>query len=157
VLEKIFPKTVDNHYRGLSIAKWVFVAMTVLTIARSLAHIFLSDGGAQSIATIPLSTFSSEAPAVIVGMFAQWGLMQLMFGLLYVLVLCRYQSMIPLMWLFIAFEWSGRLLLGIVKPFETVGTAPGTIGNLVFVPLALLMLVLALTERISLRGNQMDN
>ena len=147
MLEKLFPKTVNNRHRRMSFAKWVFVAMTILTIARSLAHIFLPDGGAQSIATIPLDAFSSDASAVIIGMFAQWGLTQLMFGLLYVLVLWRYRSLIPLMWLFVAFEWSGRLLLGFVKPFETLDTAPGAIGNLLFPILALVMLVLALNER----------
>ena len=161
MLEKLFPKMVDNRYRGLSIAKWVFVAMTILTIVRSMAHIFLPDGGAQSIATIPLDAFSSDASTVIIGMFAQWGLTQLMFGLLYVLVLWRYQSLIPLMWLFIAFEWSGRLLLGFVKPFETMGTAPGAIGNLIFPFLALIMLVLSLrTKKIRKpddNSNAMDN
>ena len=49
--------------------------------------------------------------------------------------------------LFIAFEWSDRLLLGTAKPYETMGTAPGATGNLVFAPLALLMLALALKER----------
>jgi hypothetical protein len=147
VFERLFPKNVTNDYRGLAIAKWVFVAMTVLTIARSLAHILLPDGGAQSIATIPLDAFSSDASAVVIGMFAQWGLTQLMFGLLYVIVLWRYQSLIPLMWLFIVFEWTVRLLLGFAKPLETVGTAPGAIGNLLIPPLALIMLVLALRER----------
>jgi hypothetical protein len=71
MLETLFPKTNLNHYRGTPIAKWVFVAMSVLTIGRSLAHIFLPDGGAQSIATIPLDGFSSDAAAVIIGMFAQ--------------------------------------------------------------------------------------
>jgi hypothetical protein len=120
--------------------------MTVLTIARSLAHMFLPDGGAQSIATIPLSEFSSAASAVVVGMFAQWGLTQLMFGLLYVIVLWRYQSLIPLMWLFILFEYGGRLLLGFYKPFATVGQVPGGIGNIVFPVLALIMLMLSLYE-----------
>jgi len=147
MLEKLLPKTVDNQYRGLSIAKWVFVAMTVFTVARSLAHIFLPDGGAQSIATLPLDAYSAEASAVVIGMFAQWGLTQLMFGLLYVIVLWRYQSLIPLMWAFIFFEWIGRLLVGFSKPMETVGTAPGAIGNLVFPILALVMLVLALREQ----------
>ena len=146
MIKELFPQTVDNHYRGLSVAKWVFVAMTVLTIARSLAHIFLPDGGAQSIATIPLDAYSSEASMVIIGMFAQWGFTQLMFGLLYVIVLWRYQSLIPLMWLFIAFEWTGRLIIGLAKPMETVGTAPGAIGNLIFPLVAIIMLVLALKE-----------
>lgn len=147
MFENLFPKTVDNHYRGLSIAKWVFVAMTMLTIARSLAHIFLPDGGAQSIATIPLDSYSSGAEMVIIGMFAQWGLTQLMFGLVYVIVLLRYQSLIPLMWLFIAFEWAGRLITGFAKPLETAGTAPGAVGNLIFPLLAFIMLALALKVR----------
>ena len=147
MLDSIFPKQVSNDYRGAAIAKWVLVAMTILTIARSLAHILLPDGGAQSIATIPLDAYSSGAAAVVIGMFAQWGLTQLMFGLLYVLVLWRYQSLIPLMWLFIAFEWAGRLLLGFFKPFETVGQAPGGIGNLVFPVLAIIMLVFSLKQK----------
>ena len=146
MFEKLFPKTVDNQYRGSAIAKWLFVAMTILTVGRSLTHMFLPDGGAQSIATIPLSAFSPEASTVIIGMFAQWGLTQLMFGMLYVLVIWRYQSLISLMWLFILFEWIGRLLTGFFKPFETAGTAPGAIGNLIFPVVALVMLVISLRE-----------
>ena len=48
------------------------------------------------------------------------------------------------MWLFIVFEWSGRLLLSIVKPFETVGTAPGAIGNVIIPVLALILLIVSL-------------
>lgn len=147
MLINIFPKDLSNNYQGKSIAKWAFIAMTILTISRSLAHIFLPDGGAQSIATIPLDVFSSDASAVVIGMFAQWGLTQLMFSLLYVLVLLRYQTLIPLMWLFIFFEWSGRLLVGIAKPLVTVGTAPGMIGNLIFPILAMIMLVLSLKTK----------
>ena len=113
MFNKLFPITISNQYSGYPIARWVFLGMTVMTIGRSLAHILLPDGGAQSIATIPLDGFTPGGAEVIVGMFAQWGLTQLMFGLLYVLVLWRYQSFIPLMWLFILFEWTGRLLLGL--------------------------------------------
>jgi hypothetical protein len=153
VFENLFPKTVNNEYRGARIAKWVFVALTVLTIARSLAHMFLPDGGAQSIATIPLDAFSPGASAVVIGMFAQWGLTQLMFGLLYVLVLWRYQSLIPLMWLSILFEWTGRLLLGFVKPFETAGTVPGAIGNLVIPLIALILFVFSLRKQRNVQYN----
>jgi len=144
MLNRLFPKPASNHYSGSPVALWVFAAMTVLTIARSLAHIFLPDGGAQSIATIPLDAFSSAAAAVVIDMFAQWGLTQLMFGLLYALVLWRYRSLVPLMWTFVLFEWTGRFLLGFYKPFETVGTAPGATGNRIIPMLALLMLILSL-------------
>ncbi|MFC2065043.1 hypothetical protein ACFLXB_08110 [Chloroflexota bacterium] len=148
MLERIFPKPLSNDYRGKSVAKWVFVALVIMTIARSFAHILLPDGGAQSIATIPLDNFTPSGAKVVIGMFAQWGLTQLMFSLLYVIVLWRYQSLIPLMWIFVFFEWIGRLLLGFVKPFETTGTAPGAIGNLLIPLLALVMLAFSLTIEI---------
>jgi len=145
MIEKLFPKKIDNRYSGLKIAKWVFAAMTILTIARSLAHLFLPDGGAQSIATIALNNFSAEASSVIIGIFSYWGWSQLLFGLFFVIVLWRYLSLIPLMWLFIFIEWAGRYLLEtFYKPIETVGTAPGAIGNMIFPILSLVMLVLAL-------------
>lgn len=148
MFEKLFPKTVDNQYGGMAFARWMFVAMTILTVGRSLAHIFLPDGGAQSIATIALDAFSPVAISVIIGLFAYWGLSQLLFGLLYVVVLWRYQSLIPLMWVSIFIEWTGRLLLGkFYKPIETVGTAPGAVGNIVLPVVALIMLLLSLREQ----------
>jgi hypothetical protein len=146
MFEKLLPKTVDNQYRGMVIAKWLFVAMTILTVGRSLAHIFLPDGGAESIATIALDTFSPNAASVIIGIFAYWGLSQLLFGFLYVLVLWRYQSLIPLMSVFIFIEWIGRLLLGFYKPIETVGAAPGAVGNMILPFVALIVLALSLRE-----------
>lgn len=156
MFEKLFPQPIDNKFRGHPLVIWVFFAMMILTIGRSLAHIFLPDGGAQSIATIPLITYPGDASMVVIGMFAQWGLTQLMFGLLYVLVLWRYRSLIPLMWLFIFFEWTGRLLIGFYKPFETVDTAPGAVGNMIFPVLALVMLFLSLQGR-TVRNNNHDN
>lgn len=144
MLNHLFPKQITNQYSGPPIALWMFAVMTAVSIARSLAHIFLPDGGAQSIATIPLGAFSPAAAAVVIGLFAQWGLTQLMFGLLFALVLWRYRSLVPLMWAFIFLEWTGRLLLGFYKPFETVGTAPGAVGNRIFPVLALLMLIFSL-------------
>jgi hypothetical protein len=150
-LGTFFPP-IQNDYRGKPMAKWALMALTILTIGRSLAHIFLPDGGAQSIATIPLNDFTSNGAAAVIHIFALWGLSQLLLGLLYVAVLWRYQAWIPLMWFFILIEYSGRLLLIPAKPFEITGIAPGAIGNYVLIPLAFLMLVLSLmtkTEQIS--------
>jgi hypothetical protein len=44
-------------------------------------------------------------------------------------------------WLLLLIEYASRWLIGQFKPFETVSTAPGAIGNYVFVILSLLMLV----------------
>lgn len=147
MVDKLFPKQLNNDYRGAPIAKWVFIALVLMTIARSLAHMLLPDGGAQSIATIPLNDFTSNGAAAVIHIFALWGLSQMLFGLLYIVVLWRYRALIPLMWLFTIIEYSSRLLLTFAKPFKIHGTAPGAFGNYILIPLALFMLALSLKEQ----------
>ena len=146
MVDRLFPQPITNQYCGAPIAKWVFLLLTVITIGRSLAHIFLPDGGAHSIATIPLDSFTTNGEATAIHIFALWGLSQLLFGLLYLVVLWRYQALIPLMYLFILIEYTGRLLLTFAKPIVTTGTAPGAIANYILIPFALLMLVLSLKD-----------
>lgn len=147
MIDRLFPQPVTNEYQGQAVAKGVFALLTILTIARSLTHILLPDGGAQSIATIPLDAFTANGAATAVHLFALWGLSQLLLGLFYLVVLWRYQSLIPLMYLFIISEYTVRLLLTVAKPLETQGTAPGAIGNYVIIPLALFMLALSIMPR----------
>jgi hypothetical protein len=125
MLERLFPTNKTNTYRGNPIAQWVFVLLTVATIARSLVHMFSSDGGAQSIATIPLDSFTANGADAVILIFALWGLSQLIIGIVYGIVLWRYQALIPLMYLFMIFEYRMRIVLGEIKPIETTGTAPG--------------------------------
>ncbi len=117
---------------------WIF---TIVGIGRSLLHIFLPDGGAQLIATIPLDTYSFEARQVIIGMFAFWGLSQLLSSLVYVYILIKRKEWLPFAWLWFLIEYASRWLIGQFKPFETVSTAPGAIGNYVFIVLSLAMII----------------
>ena len=98
---KILPKQINDHYKGRKIALYFFYLFTVMTVVRSLIHMFASDGGAQSIATIPLDTFSEEGASVVVLIFSLWGLSQLIMGVFYVIVSWRYKALIPLMYVFI--------------------------------------------------------
>ena len=144
ILNRLFPAQFDNVYRGNRIGLWVFYVLTAVTLWRSQHHIFASDGGAQSIATIPLDTYTQGGAQGIVTIFALWGLAQLAMALLMLLASIRYKSMVPLMWLLIILEYGGRKLVGIYKPLETVETAPGATAATVLPIVALAMLVLAL-------------
>ena len=43
---KLFlPDSLDNNFPGHVAAIWLFALITIVTIGRSLAHIFLADGG----------------------------------------------------------------------------------------------------------------
>lgn len=143
---KIFPRHISNDYPGRTIARWFFIFLTIITIGRSLVHIFALDGGAQGIATIPLDTFSPNGAATVILVFSLWGLSQLLIGLIYAVVIWRYQALIPFMYLLMSLEYSARILLGLWKPIVTAGTAPGGVGNYMAAPLAFLMMILSLQK-----------
>ena len=147
-MKHLFPNSIDNDYKGNKLPMYLFYLVTAYTVIRSIIHLVFPDGGAQTIATIPLHLYSKDASDTIIHMFSEWGLSQLLFGLFYIVVLIKYKSLIPLMYLFLVLEYSTRLLLSFYKPFELGGQAPGGIGNYVLVPLFILMFIL------SLRNNQ---
>jgi len=147
MIDRLFPPRVDNDYQGHRLALWVFVPLTIVTLARSLIHIFRLDGGAQSIATIPLETYGPPAAAAVVTVFALWGLSQVLIGLLYVVVLVRYRALIPLMYLGLILEYSGRAAIGAWKPLETLQTAPGARLGPFMIVLAVVMFVISLSRR----------
>jgi len=141
IIKHIFPKTLNNDYKGYKIAIYVFFALTALTLWRSQHHLFAADGGAQSIATIPLDTFTTSGAAAVIGVFGLWGLSQLIIGMIYLIVSLRYRAMIPLMYLLMFVEYFVRTVyFPLAKPIPTVGTAPGAIGNLPLMIIALVML-----------------
>jgi hypothetical protein len=148
------PNTIDNTFSGRKIAIWFFYAITIITLVRSLIHTFSSDGGAQSIATIPLNSYSDDAARTVILIFSFWGLSQLIMGIFYAIVAIRYKSLIPLMYLFIFFEYSFRVILGHLKPISTIGTPPGEIGNYVFIPLSLVLLVVSIYKTDKLEANK---
>jgi hypothetical protein len=136
---RVFPKQLDNSFRGNRIAVIVFALITVFTLARSCIHIFAPDGGASSIAGINTSV---EGGSNVISMFAFWGLAQLLVGLVYLAVFFRYKSLIPFMYMLIIIEYSGRVLIGMVKPLIVSHTPPGAIGDYILIPLAIMMLML---------------
>jgi len=133
-----------GYFSGNRIALGFFIILTIFTIARSLIHIVAPDGGAQSIATIPLADFGENGAAAVVHLFALWGLSQLVVGLLYLWALLLRRTLLPLLYLLAVVEYAVRLLLTFYKPMEIIGTAPGAVGNYILVPVLALMFMLSI-------------
>jgi len=147
-LSLLLPKKIDNNFLGNKVALWCFYLLTAVTLWRSQHHLFSLDGGAQSIATIPLDTYPQGASLTIVGIFALWGLSQLVIGVIYLLACLRYQAIIPLMYLLGIIEYGVRAFyISSLKPVETAGDAPGALINLPFILLFTLMLALSLWRK----------
>lgn len=115
-----------RDYRGPRIATWIIGGLLVLITARSLIHLLAPDGGAESIATIDTSV---EGGANIIGLFGQWGAIQLLLAALLWVLLLRYRGLLPLIALVLLIEPLLRELSGRLKPIETMGTAPGAALN----------------------------
>ncbi len=137
----VFPKTADNNYKGSKIALWVFAILALVSTVRSLIHLFAPDGGAGSIAGIDLSKGAEN----IVFTFALWGLSQLIYAFIQLMVVFRYRTLIPLFYLILFVETIGRILVGIMKPPILLhGAPPGGIGNYIILPVVVIMFVLSI-------------
>lgn len=146
MIAKIFPKNINNDYKGYRIAVYVFMVYSMISIARSCVHFFAPDGGAGSIAHIDLSQGGKN----IIFVFALWGSSQLILAFVQLLVCVRYQSLLPFMYILLFLEYCFRALLGIMKPlvFEAgAGTPPGGYLDKIMIPLALIMLILSLMTK----------
>ena len=130
-MKKIIPDLIKNRIpnnRFVYYFAWLLVGFNFF---RSLEHIFNADGGAESIAGIPLSTYSSEAANNIVSIFAQWGFSQLVLSCIFLLVIIKLKELIPLMLLIIALENILRGVVGLYKPLILVDAPPGAISPII--------------------------
>jgi hypothetical protein len=141
IFEILLPAKIDNVIRGTKIPFYIFALYAIISAARSCIHLLSADGGAGTIAGMDLSVAGADG---IIFAFALWGSSQLLFAIIQLLVVFRYRSLIPFMYLMLMLEVLLRELVGKMKPVTFAHTPPGAIGNQLILPLAALMLVLSL-------------
>ena len=122
-MKKIIPDTIENRIPNNKFVFYFTWLLVAFNFFRSLEHIFNEDGGAESIAGIPLESYSSEAANNIISIFAQWGFSQLVLACILLLVVLKMREFIPLMLLIIALENILRGAVGLYKPL-ILGDAP---------------------------------
>ncbi len=141
VFETLLPAKIDNVIHGTKLPFYVFALYAIVSTARSCIHLLSPDGGAGTIAGMDLSGTGADG---IIFAFALWGSSQLLFAIIQLLVVVRYRSLVPFMWLMLILEVLLRELVGKMKPVTFAHTPPGAIGNQIILPLAVLMVGLAL-------------
>ncbi len=141
IFETLLPSSVDNTIRGTRIPFYIFALYAIVSAVRSCIHLLSPDGGAGTIAGMDLSVAGADG---IVFAFALWGSSQLLFAIIQLLVVFRYKSLVPFMYLMLILEVLLRELVGKMKPVTFAHTPPGAIGNQIILPLAALMLALSL-------------
>jgi len=147
MLRHIFLSNIDNTFRGLRVALWIFVVVLIVKTAQNESVLI---GGASVIISadgIPLDTFSLEATQTIVSLWAFLGFIRLLVCFLCFLILFRYRSLIPFMFVFLLLQDIGRQIILFFLPITSVGTPTGPIVNIFLMALTIVGLVLSLLPR----------
>lgn len=151
MLGVLFPKTIDNSYRGQWLALFLFVPVLLLKLLMGFNVAGLNPmlevrDILQDVDGIPLDTYSQGAAADILFMASAWGFSLFIIGLLGVVALWRYRAMIPLAILLLTIEQAGRKAMSIAESGLQLGANDLTTGSIInWVLSAILVLALFLS------------
>lgn len=147
MFDSVLPRHIDNTFRGHKLAVWLFVLILFVKTAQGMVVLF---GGASVVSAadgIPLATYTLPAAQTIVSLWALLGLTRLFIGLLCLLVLVRYRSVMPFMFGLLLLQDVARQLVFHFLPIARVGTPPGPTVNFILMVLTIVGLVLSLLPK----------
>ncbi|MEL6213294.1 MAG: hypothetical protein AAFY22_04510 [Pseudomonadota bacterium] len=132
----LFPKQIDNRYRG----QWLGLVFFLPLMTLKLLMGFNVAGFNPTIKTrdilqevdgIPLDTFSVEAASEIVFFGNAWGFMLFILASVGVIALIRYRAMIPFVFLLLTVEQVGRKVMTEIQAAPTDPGAAMSMGSMI--------------------------
>src|SRR5690349_8378718 len=94
MLERIFPKTFDNTYRGLPLGLWIFAAVVFFKALQCVTSILLTRLVITRADGIPLGSFDMRGQEIVLGMFTLLGFYLLAVPVMSIIALFRYRAMV---------------------------------------------------------------
>ena len=150
----LLPENANNLYKGSRVSLWFFIAFVCLMTWRSTIHMFFQEYGMHTIANLKLLTGDPDPMPLIYMFFSLWGFAQLIFCAVCWVIIFRYKSLIPLMYLLWILEWGIRTFLYPVMSGDLTasiiysdGVTPGAVGAPYVTVLLLIFFVLSLKKR----------
>lgn len=144
MLNRLFPKQVDNRFDGHRAALWLFGLFIALKFAMSVNSILNTASVAAGADGLPLDSFGPAAARTVLMLFALLSLGQLTLAVIALTTLIRYRAMVPFMYLVLLGEQLARRF--IVQSYAVARTESTPVGWYVnFGLLALLTLGLVLS------------
>jgi len=137
----LFPAQADNRILGSKVPFYAFMLIAIIGSIRSCIHMLAHDAGLSSIAGLDLNISGAKD---VVFFCSQWGAEQLIYVLIQWIVIIRYKSLIPVMWLIQFLETFLRMFIAHIKPITFMHTPPGAIEDKIYLPLSLGMAIYAL-------------
>jgi hypothetical protein len=116
MLSRIFPKQIDNTYRGYRLAIWLLVPIVVVKMTMGFNMLLNARQLAQTADNLPLDSFGILPAAIIVMDFKTGGLERIVLATLALVALLRYRAMLPFVYLLLAFDAVGMMTLWLADP-----------------------------------------
>jgi hypothetical protein len=147
MFDKLLPQPIDNRYSGSKIALWLFGLIVFVHILQSVMVLVNGQMVARSADGIPLDNYPAAAAQTIMAIFMISSLRRLIISLICAVVLLRYRSAVPLMFVVLGLSYLGGQVIFQFVPIVRVGTPPGVVMNLIMFGLTIVGLALSLWRR----------
>jgi hypothetical protein len=147
MFDRLLPQPIDNKYSGSKIALWLFGLIVFVQIVQSVMVLVNGHSIAQSADGIPLENYPAAAAQTILAIFMVSSLRRLIISLICAVVLFRYRSAVPLMFVVLGLSYLGGQVIFRFVPIVRVGTPPGVVMNLIMFGLTIVGLALSLWRR----------
>ena len=143
-IERLFPGELDNGYRGRRFGLWIFGLVIVVKSLQMLSSLFNTRMTLRRADGIPIDTYPPAAVQTILALFALLAFTYLLICVVCWVVLLRYRSAVPMMFLLILVDYLCHRVILFFVPVGRTGTAGGVIVNLILFALAILGFALSI-------------
>jgi hypothetical protein len=148
MLERLFPRQVDNRFDGQRLALWLLALLIGLKLMVSLNSILNTASVAEGADGFPLASYGGDGARAVLMLFAVGAVANLAAALFGLAVLVRWRGMVPFVYLLSLLEHGGRRLVVQSYAIErSQGMSGAAAINLAIFALLLAGLALSLWRR----------
>jgi hypothetical protein len=131
ILDRLFPGELGNDYRGRRLGLWIFGFVVLVKSLQMLSSLFNGRTTLRRADGIPIDAYPPGAAQTIVALFALLAFTYLLICVICWLVLLRYRSAVPMIFMLLLLDYVCRRAILYFLPVARTGTAGGVIVNLV--------------------------
>ena len=157
MLARLFPRQIDNTFRGHWLAIWLLALVSLLKAVQGVESMLNTRNTMENADGLSFANFDPTGAALLMSLFALLGLYLLILPSLSALVLIRYRAMIPIVYLLFLLLYGANRLVQLLHPVPRAETHPvGFYVNLVILGLMVLGFVLSLLNRPAAPSREAD-
>ena len=124
LVDRLFPRQVDNRFDGHRAALWLLGLLVALKLVLSLNSIFNTAAVAAGADGIPLDSFGPAAARQVLVLFALMALAQLVLALIALAALVRWRALVPFLYLVSLGEQLARRFIVQAHDVARAGSSP---------------------------------